>query len=300
MKKVLTRTDVANFFGVSPQTISNWADNNLIKRLTKSTYSGASVEKLAREFDDVADITYQIKKTREELIKLQNEMDICRAKKLLWHEELRMAEIFAKAYKVIASKQAESKTRSIDIVTSILTKEYSFQELAAKYGVTVNRISQLAEKSINHFAKNVNTYEEMFQVIANNKKELAEKDLLIESLQRKIKEQEEIMEKIGIKNGKCVHISERQYYIYNLLTIPLNKYYMSARTYNITSFYGINTIGDLIRHERKDLLKLRNFGAKCLSELDDILKELNLEWHTDVDAIVQQINAAKALEQNRE
>ena len=43
----------------------------------------------------------------------------------------------------------------------------------------------------------------------------------------------------------------------------------------------IETVGDLTRLHKTDLLKLRNFGKKCLIEIDDFLNELGLEWGTN-------------------
>jgi DNA-directed RNA polymerase subunit alpha len=44
----------------------------------------------------------------------------------------------------------------------------------------------------------------------------------------------------------------------------------------------VDTIGDLVRYNRNDLLKFRNFGKKSLTELDDLLASLNLHFGMDV------------------
>ena len=39
---------------------------------------------------------------------------------------------------------------------------------------------------------------------------------------------------------------------------------------------------DLVRYNRNDLLKFRNFGKKSLTELDDLLASNNLHFGMDV------------------
>ena len=45
---------------------------------------------------------------------------------------------------------------------------------------------------------------------------------------------------------------------------------------------SVDTVGDLVKLNRNDLLKFRNFGKKSLTELDDLLANLNLHFGMDV------------------
>lgn len=61
------------------------------------------------------------------------------------------------------------------------------------------------------------------------------------------------------------------------------KYYLrhnkiTSRTFYVLQNENINTIGDLIKWERADLLKLRNMGKKSLWDIDELLDELGLEY----------------------
>ncbi len=44
----------------------------------------------------------------------------------------------------------------------------------------------------------------------------------------------------------------------------------------------VDTVGDLVKLNRNDLLKFRNFGKKSLTELDELLASLNLKFGMDV------------------
>ncbi|MCD7969988.1 MAG: DNA-directed RNA polymerase subunit alpha [Alistipes sp.] len=57
---------------------------------------------------------------------------------------------------------------------------------------------------------------------------------------------------------------------------------LSVRALNCLKAAEVDTIGDLVRFNRNDLLKFRNFGKKSLTELDDLLASLNLHFGMDV------------------
>lgn len=290
MKKVLSRTEVADYFGVSPQTVTNWVNAGLIKRLNKATYSGASVEKLAKEFADLPDITQQIKDARAELQTLRDEVSAIRVDILHRHEARRLSVVFAEAYRVVSSKSLASKARSVDIVCSLLTKEKSIGQLAEKYGVTVNRIAQLAEKSVRYFAAGVPVYEQLYQQVKENKVVIEEQNMLISALQKQIKANDRILKiwDLGDKDGK-VAVTEEDMHVFKMLNIPLSSFNLTVRTMNITSFAKIRTVGDLIRLSKPELMRMRNLGKRSMLEIEQLLDELNLHFGTDVDRIVRTV-----------
>ena len=67
-----------------------------------------------------------------------------------------------------------------------------------------------------------------------------------------------------------------------LLKTKLSDQDLSVRALNCLKAAEVETVGDLVRFNRNDLLKFRNFGKKSLSELDDLLATLNLHFGMDV------------------
>lgn len=57
---------------------------------------------------------------------------------------------------------------------------------------------------------------------------------------------------------------------------------LSVRALNCLKAANVETLGDLVRYNKTDLLKFRNFGKKSLTELDDLLASLNLSFGTDI------------------
>ncbi|HIS34442.1 MAG TPA: DNA-directed RNA polymerase subunit alpha [Candidatus Avirikenella pullistercoris] len=67
-----------------------------------------------------------------------------------------------------------------------------------------------------------------------------------------------------------------------LLKTKLTEQDLSVRALNCLKAAEVETIGELVRFQRNDLLKFRNFGKKSLSELDELLANLNLHFGMDV------------------
>ncbi len=67
-----------------------------------------------------------------------------------------------------------------------------------------------------------------------------------------------------------------------LLKTKLSDQDLSVRALNCLKAAEVETVGDLVRFHRNDLLKFRNFGKKSLSELDELLNSLNLHFGMDV------------------
>lgn len=67
-----------------------------------------------------------------------------------------------------------------------------------------------------------------------------------------------------------------------LLKTKLTERDLSVRALNCLKAAEVETVGELVRFQRNDLLKFRNFGKKSLSELDELLVNLNLSFGMDV------------------
>ena len=57
---------------------------------------------------------------------------------------------------------------------------------------------------------------------------------------------------------------------------------LSVRALNCLKAADVETLGDLVQFNKNDLLKFCNFGKKSLTELDDLLAGLNLQFGTDI------------------
>ena len=57
---------------------------------------------------------------------------------------------------------------------------------------------------------------------------------------------------------------------------------LSVRALNCLKAAEVETLGDLVKFNKNDLLKFRNFGKKSLTELDELLQGMNLNFGMDI------------------
>ena len=84
------------------------------------------------------------------------------------------------------------------------------------------------------------------------------------------------------ENSATEEFDEDVLHMRQLLKTKLSDQDLSVRALNCLKAAEVETVGDLVRFNRNDLLKFRNFGKKALSELDELLANLNLHFGMDV------------------
>ncbi len=91
-------------------------------------------------------------------------------------------------------------------------------------------------------------------------------------------------DKISIENVDIdgnEEFDEEVLHMRQLLKTKLVDLNLSVRALNCLKTAEVDTLGDLVRFNKTDLLKFRNFGKKSLTELDELLERLNLSFGTD-------------------
>ena len=67
-----------------------------------------------------------------------------------------------------------------------------------------------------------------------------------------------------------------------LLNQHLQDMDLSVRALNCLRAAEVDTLGQLVKYHRSDLLKFRNFGKKSLTELDELLERNGLAFGMDI------------------
>jgi DNA-directed RNA polymerase subunit alpha len=70
---------------------------------------------------------------------------------------------------------------------------------------------------------------------------------------------------------------------YKRLAQPVSELELSVRSANCLREANIKTIGELVKKTEAEMLKYRNFGKKSLTEISNIMKEMNLSFGMSVD-----------------
>ncbi len=76
---------------------------------------------------------------------------------------------------------------------------------------------------------------------------------------------------------------ESSLHMRQLLKTKLIDMDLSVRALNCLKAAEVETLGELVRYNRNDLLKFRNFGKKSLTELDELVKSKNLTFGMNVE-----------------
>ena len=87
---------------------------------------------------------------------------------------------------------------------------------------------------------------------------------------------------VNVKKLGTEEFDEDVLHMRQLLKTKLSDQDLSVRALNCLKAADVDTVGDLVKLNRNDLLKFRNFGKKSLTELDELLTSLNLKFGMDV------------------
>ena len=92
-------------------------------------------------------------------------------------------------------------------------------------------------------------------------------------------------EKITLESGDSngnEEFDEEVLHMRQLLKSKLVDMDLSVRALNCLKSAEVETLGELVVFNKTDLLKFRNFGKKSLTELDELLANLNLSFGMDI------------------
>jgi DNA-directed RNA polymerase subunit alpha len=78
-------------------------------------------------------------------------------------------------------------------------------------------------------------------------------------------------------------ISAEEKALYEKLRLPISELELSVRSSNCLREEKIKSLGDLVRKSESELLQVRNFGKKSLSEISALLKSMGLTLGMKVD-----------------
>lgn len=293
MARLLSRDEAALLLDVTPQTISNWVEKGVLKghfvdRLLK--IDKASIEKYFDTLSDLAFIEKRIFAAKRDLQlaekELEKNLDDTRSAIHLLGKGVPahlLNEIFSAI--IEASGDDVLKEREKTILTMLLEgKDVEF--VAEEYGLTRSRIMQIVSQAVRKLAT-----VKMFSELRREYKQLvfdnANFQNVIEALQNRIKKLERI------NNIDTAPVSEYDYLLGDkggtftaMMNTPVYDLNISVRSLNCLKGADVDTLYDLVKCNKTDLMKFRNFGKKSLTELEDLLESLHLHFGMDVDAII--------------
>ena len=295
-KKIIRRADVATMFGVTRQTLSNWAQKGILhtKNINNEQYySEEEVNQLTTFATDYAKSKELLQREVEALKQDRKNVQLSRMDAIANRRYLRLCDkhgIARDFYKAIINMLYEAGdlcSREADVILMLLNN-CSYNEIAEEYCLTRERIRQIAGKAIRKSQEMKNLAEKIEHI----------KQLETDNTSLRIANVALMQEVQTLRKLKDVKVEEKQ--LINLPTDPFLIFLstkvvdiqgLSVRAKNIM-FAACNrnndaTIADVCRFSKTDIRKVRNCGKKSLQEIEDYFDKHNAFLSMDVDEIMK-------------
>lgn len=293
MARLITRDEAAQLLDVTPQTISNWVEKGILNGHMVGSQLKIDKATIEKYFDSMSDLAFIEKRvfaakrdlqfTEKELEKNLN--DSRSAVHLLGKgvPAYLLNEIFISIINACGDDVLKEREKTF---LTMLLEGSSVKEISDEFGLTYTRIMQVVSHSIRKLST-VKTFSELRKEYKQLLFDNNNYQNIVQSLQNRIKQLE------SVNNIDSAPVSEYDYLLGDKggsFTALLNKriidFNLTVRALNCLKSADIDTLGDLLKCKKKDLLKFRNFGKKSLSEIEDLLDLMKLHFGMDVDAII--------------
>lgn len=271
-RKYISRNEAAEMLGVHPQTISNYIDDGLIfarktKVKGKPTIRVAleDVEKIAEQMEDLVGIETRIARYRERLKREEDQLD---------RKEMELKEQIDD----ISSDYKHLQQVTVESMIALFWKympDFGFADDMAvlkevmRYGVRV--ASYHLNMTTGDVVRCCNAVRDEIRIQPNIQK-YRDRNHQLEvenkSLRKWMEEhQMEVQEAIEQDAGRTALLEKK------LIDLDI-----SVRALNCLKMAEVETLGDLIKYRKGELMKFRNFGKKTLTELENFVAGLGLEF----------------------
>lgn len=281
METRIRKREAAEILGVTRQSVSNLTARGAlsVERIGKwNYYNLREVEALVPKCEGIRDAERAIAEVEAEMERTRSE----KVSEVMMHrarrefiERLTDTATFARYQELVASTfdaieasgvfDERTTTRERDILDQILHLR-PLGEIAQYYGLTENRVKQIFEKALRkmvHFSSEIGgkvapMRDELIKTIARCEELEAENKLLRAAAKNKEGE---------VERPLILDINIKELYAGELL----------PRTANCLRAAGCETVKDILKFSRRELMCIRNFGKRSMIDLDAFLVRYGLE-----------------------
>ena len=299
---LITLKDASEKLRISRQTITNWMDSGAMPglRTTNSIWvSKEAVDVLCTSNlnvlqDEIDKLSKSYKLKTEQLRQMEKDVDAKISHMTKVFEQCSVPEALTVVKKTMVEMFSDVlRERERAIVEKIMAGT-SIREVSAEYGLSEPRVWQIFNHALYEMSLNAVKSEENKKLREENQRLKEEHEVMKKAYLEVRKKNEQLDAKLQTHNIICENVelprenmlTEEEKHMILLLQTKIYDLNLSARTYNALTGNNIETLGDLVKHTKRDLLGMFGFGKKSLTELEDLLEELNLDFGWDVDNLL--------------
>ena len=263
MIRLITKQGAAKILGCDERTVENWLNKGIIKSHMINNTLMLDRDSIERHFDNLEDLLNMEKRIEEMKFELQEvineKSEILNDLRGCFYKKERNRKIFkTNQLTLLSMSEGYLQNRDRMILTDIITGKTP-EGIGKKMGLSHVRVFQIAINAANKLS-----------FISELKKIQEENKILKEEINQLYKAKECYMKST---ENKVSTIFDKR----------LNELPISERTLNALESLGCDTLGDLVKYKKSDLRKLKNFGMKSFTELNDLILKLGLDWGMNPD-----------------
>ena len=271
----------AEEFGVNRQTIANWQDEGIlpvtfIKR--NRFVPRNAMEKLKGLYPTAIEEANKMEEYRQKVLSAQEELkaeiESLRKERIYRHYAPSHMKSFAEKFTLLMKTMVDEsyKVLADERLIHCWLFGYDINETCKEMGLSYNRYVSSA-KGYNNILERMDDYIKMVEENKKLKAELQEARGQLHNLQMDMDDYRARFDKVDEEQSMKEN--------YPILNKPITELDFSVRTLKVLKMYDFETLGQIIRYSRFDLLKMRHFGKKSLFEIIDLLDEFGLELNSE-------------------
>lgn len=290
MARMISRQSAAGLLDCTSQTVANWVERGLINGHKIDGFLMVDRDSILQYFDslkDLADMEQKIMDMKREMKEKTEEMKAAleELRIVVYHSD-RINWVFRENQMTLIKFYGWRLTNRERSVLERITMGGRPEVIAEELGLSRERVIQIGIKAAGTICDMAD-----FEQLVDDSRKLAIEIVKLEKVNKKLELENENLEienkKLNLqieklneklesaKKDKSVLLKKR------ISDLPL-----SNRTLNALGSLDCKTLGDVVLLEKSDLMKVRNFGNKCLFELDDYITRNGLHWGMMLESII--------------
>lgn len=293
MSRMISRQEAALMLDMTPQSVSNWIDKGLLKgHYVEGKQVMVDRHSIEVYFDKLSDLAFMEKRIdamKAELTQLEASLQVkikdMRKSDALFDEGNSPRVITATLqalYNVAGEELLSWRERE---VLKDLFEGKSLYDVSREHYMSYSGMANLCVRSIakiRELKKYPSLYKEYKELKAENQTlrlYVETLDRILATFQNKVDYEIPVTEPNDEDAEELSHLKE-------LLSTRIRDLDINMRTFNCLRAADAETLADVVRMSKNDLLRHRNFGKKCLTQLEDYIESLGLTFGMDVDSII--------------